>query len=107
MLALEIGERIQATLDARGMTQLDLAHDLRVAPSIVNRWCRGSSSPNVASVVRICEALEVSADYLLGREDPPHPTPPRAARATNVAAMADALAASSPPRQAKSNRRRP
>lgn len=49
-------------------TQQMLAKELGVSRSCVSMWETGESQPDNNTLVRIADILDVSTDYLLGRE---------------------------------------
>lgn len=66
--AREVGARIVKLLDECHMTQAELARNLGISRSMVNKYCKGLSAPSAALIVRISEVLGVSTDVLLGRD---------------------------------------
>ena len=53
-----------------GYTQKELADILFVNQIAVSQWERGVTTPNKASLTKLCELFHVSSDYLLGIESP-------------------------------------
>ena len=54
-----------------GRTEEDqqwLSEELGVSPSTVSKWCTNSSQPDVASLLKIADLLEVDIKELLVRE---------------------------------------
>lgn len=47
------------------MTQQELAEAVEVCQKDISRWENGKRTPGLDSLVKICRALEVSADDLL------------------------------------------
>ena len=80
----EMKDRIAAARKLAGLTQEQLGELLGVTRQAVSKWESGQTVPDAVTVARLCEALHVSADYvLLGREPeetdtqvPPAYTPP-------------------------------
>lgn len=60
-------ERLRMLREARQITQTRLSALLEVDPRVYNRWERGTSSPQLDTVVRIADLLQVSLDELAGR----------------------------------------
>lgn len=56
--------RLRARL--RLLNQRDVARELNMDPSTLNKYAAGTRSPDPDTLVRICRALGVSADELLG-----------------------------------------
>lgn len=58
--AVRLRERLKA------LNQRDVARELNMDPSTLNKYAAGTRSPDPDTLVRICRALGVSADELLG-----------------------------------------
>lgn len=67
----EFGQRLSALRQARGLTQVQLAATLRVSQRAISRLETVAEYPTVPLLVALCEALQTSADELLGRKPPP------------------------------------
>ena len=66
-----IGERVKAVREQRGMKQAELARRLGCSVNALSMLEHNTiSDPRASRIIGIAEALQVSADYLLGlRED--------------------------------------
>ncbi len=64
-----IGSRINSALALRGMKQKELAKILGVTDNTVSYYVSGARTPNAEQIIAIANALDVSADYLLGLTD--------------------------------------
>jgi transcriptional regulator with XRE-family HTH domain len=65
--------RMEAAMAAAGFTvHRHLALRLGVSPSQIKRWVEGTTTPEGATLERICAVLGVSAAYLLGTTDEQH-----------------------------------
>ena len=64
--ASDIGKRIRAIRQRRGLNQPQLAAQIGVTKNAVTNWETGLSRPDLATIPKICAALHVSADLLLG-----------------------------------------
>lgn len=62
------GERIKKLRLEHEMLQKDLANELNVNSSTVGYWERGKKEPDFNTLSRIADIFNVSADYLIGRE---------------------------------------
>ena len=60
-----MGMRIQAVRKERGLNQDQFAELLEVSKQTVSSIERGTKGTKLANFVKICQILEVSADYLL------------------------------------------
>ena len=68
-------KRLRMAREAKGFaSQQALADALGVAQSTIANWEGGRREPNYALTLRLCDCLQVSADYLLGRVDEPQGT---------------------------------
>ena len=60
--------RIKIVLAEKKRTNKWLSEQMGVKPSTVSKWCTNSSQPDVASLLKISDLLEVDIKELLGRE---------------------------------------
>ena len=60
--------RIKVVLVEKKRTNKWLADQMGVKPSTVSKWCTNSSQPDVASLLRIADLLEVDIKELIVRE---------------------------------------
>ena len=65
-----VGSRIKAVRISRGMSQADLAVEASVSLPLISNIERGQTGMQLETFVKVAEALQVSADYLL-RPDVP------------------------------------
>ncbi len=65
-----VGSRIKAVRISRGMSQADLAVEASVSLPLISNIERGKTRMQLETFVKVAEALQVSADYLL-RPDVP------------------------------------
>lgn len=63
---MNLGERIQALLEEKQITQRELAEKIHVAPNTINGYIKNRRHPDYATIARIAENLDTSSDYLLG-----------------------------------------
>ena len=66
---MDIAAKLSQLLERREMTQKALAIQIGVSATTVSKWCSGKSSIDSYHLGLVCEALDISADYLLGRTD--------------------------------------
>lgn len=62
------GGRLSGIRDKRGMSRELLAHKAGLTSATIYRWEQGKTDPPFRYVIRLADALEVSIDYLAGRE---------------------------------------
>ncbi len=75
---MEFHERIAAARRAAGLTQEQLGERVGVTRQAVSKWEAGTAMPDALTAARLCDALDVSADYLLlgkGETVPSAPEP--------------------------------
>ena len=63
------GEHLKIAMMRRGMTQADLAEETLVSPATISHYVKGKRGIYYETLVAICKALNVSADYLLGLKE--------------------------------------
>lgn len=66
-------ERLKAIREERYLSRSQLASILGVTKAAIARWESGSREPNFTRLVELCDALEITSDYLLGRTETPPP----------------------------------
>ena len=65
-----IGERVKAAREQRGIKQAELARKLGCSVNALSMLEHNTiSDPRASRIIGIAEALQVSADYLLGLRD--------------------------------------
>jgi len=60
--------RLKIVLVEQKKTSKWLSEELGVSPSTVSKWCTNSSQPDIASLLKIADLLEVDIKELLVRE---------------------------------------
>lgn len=63
------GKRLRAMRIKRNFTQPQLADMLNVALRTYQGYEGGTRSPSFSTLIKIADILDVSLDYLLGRDD--------------------------------------
>ena len=63
------GYRLRAARKHAGITQKELATLINAKHNSVSNWENGQNMPDPDTIVDICEALNVSANFLLGNEE--------------------------------------
>lgn len=67
--------RLKECLAQNGISQQKLAEKVGVSPSAVSKWIVAGNSIDSQNLLKVCQELKVSADYLLGLTDSPQTTP--------------------------------
>lgn len=65
----KFAERLRSILEYNNISQSSLARMIGLAQPTVNEYCNGKREPSFDILIKICKALDESADYLLGLED--------------------------------------
>lgn len=63
-------ERLKQRREELRLTQLEAAREIDIAPSSYSAYETGKQHPKIDVLVRICDKFNVSADWLLGVEQP-------------------------------------
>jgi len=64
-----LSNRLKQAITSKGITQRQLAVLCDTTEVSVSRWVRGKRIPDAEMLYKLCKALNVSADYLLGLSD--------------------------------------
>lgn len=64
--------RIKLVLVEKKKTSKWLSEQMRVTPSTVSKWCTNSSQPDLNSLLKIADLLEVDLRELIVREYKPY-----------------------------------
>jgi transcriptional regulator with XRE-family HTH domain len=59
-----LGQKVTIYRNRAGLTQVQLAKKLRVAPETVNRLERGKALPSIATVEKVARALDIDLSEL-------------------------------------------
>lgn len=61
--------RLKEVRNENKLSQRQLAKLLNFSQAMIALWESGERDPNTRDLIRLCQVLNVSADYLLGLED--------------------------------------
>lgn len=61
--------RIKEIRIEKKLTQKMLAQNAKISQSVLSQYENGQVEPTATAIIDLCDALEVSSDYLLGRSD--------------------------------------
>ena len=64
-----LGETIKNLRIERGLTQPQLAEKVGVSKGMISIWENNVNEPKASYIKALAEALDVTADYLLGLKD--------------------------------------
>lgn len=57
--------RLKLALDLRNISQVKFAEMIGINAITLNRYIKGTRTPNANVIVKICKTLNISADWLL------------------------------------------
>lgn len=61
-----MGERIRKAREAKGLYQAQLAEMIGVkSAGVISNWEKNLNKPDADKIIRLCQALDISASYLL------------------------------------------
>lgn len=63
------GDRLRRALANKNMTRQELAYKTMISEASIYLYLNNCVTPSAIYLKQICEALNVSADYLLGLEE--------------------------------------
>lgn len=75
---VEFKQRLGMARRERGLDPSELDAMAGLRPGAVSTYERGATGPSIESIRKLCGALHVSSDYLLGLSDYIYPTDMRA-----------------------------
>lgn len=65
----KFAERLKELRNEKDISQNELAKQLNISVACINRWENNLRTPNIDSLILLCEFFSCSADYLIGLED--------------------------------------
>ena len=65
---LDIGKRLSELRKAKNWSQSDLAKAVDASRDIIGKYERSENAPSIEMAMKLAEALDVTVDYLLGKE---------------------------------------
>ena len=69
MITLNIfPQRLKELRLEKGLTQTELANMLGISQKSYSHWETGKNEPNLENLIKLADLLEVSLDWLFGRE---------------------------------------
>lgn len=66
---MKIADRIKELRQESGLSQSALAKEISVSQKAIDYWERGVNEPKATYIIKIADFFDVSADYILGREN--------------------------------------
>lgn len=62
-------KRLQEQRVALGLSYQRLGDELELSGVAILKWEKGLAEPNLTNFIKLCQVLDISADYLLGLSD--------------------------------------
>lgn len=70
---MTLSESLKRFRSEYNLKQKDVAEKLKMKQPLYQRYESGETVPAVTFIIKLADAYDVTADYLLGRSDKPHP----------------------------------
>ena len=64
-----ISSTIKELRTEKGLSQAELAKQIKVSQKAIDYWERGVNEPKASYIIALADFFDVSADFLLGRKD--------------------------------------
>ena len=64
-----IKERLREEIINSGLTTVEITKRVGVTPEMVTQYCTTTKLPRLDTFAKLCRALDISADYVLGLKD--------------------------------------
>lgn len=65
------GDRLKNERENKGFTMSALGEAIGVAKQTINSYEKGEKQPTISNLIKLCEVLDCSSDYLIGLSDDP------------------------------------
>ena len=80
-MELKFGERLTELMDERKFSSNKLAKESNITVQTINRWKRNASKIYLLNLIKICDVLDCSIEFIIGLTDTvldyvPKPCPP-------------------------------
>ena len=62
-------KRLAEELESKSITQMNLAKKVGISHVMITQYLTTDKLPSLETFAKICKALDVSADYMLGLKD--------------------------------------
>ncbi|MDR3294194.1 MAG: helix-turn-helix domain-containing protein [Clostridiales bacterium] len=63
---MDIKKRLIEEINNSGMTTVELSKKVGVSPEMITQYKTTKKMPSLTAFAKLCEALDISADYILG-----------------------------------------
>ena len=64
-----IKQRLKEELKGLKLTTVEISKRVGVSPEMITQYCTTKKLPRLDTFAKLCQILEVSADYILGLKD--------------------------------------
>ena len=65
-MIVDIKARLREEIKRSGLTTVELARRVGVSSEMITQYCTTKKLPRLDTFARLCQVLDVSADYILG-----------------------------------------
>ena len=69
MLIMKWNEKLKQARETKQLTQIQVANNLKISRGAYANYEQGVHEPSLEMLRKICDLLDISADYLIGRID--------------------------------------
>lgn len=66
---VNLAKRLKEIRESMSLTQLEVSKGIKVERYIVSNWETGRTEPSLQDIKNLADFYQVTADFLLGRED--------------------------------------
>lgn len=78
MTKTDIAHRIRQLIETRGLTQAQVSAKSGLPPATISHFVSAFRTPGTSTLRKLADALDVSVEYLLGRDEEPKVAGPTA-----------------------------
>lgn len=68
-MELKLGERLTELMEERGISNEQLAEKTGIAVQTIRRWKKNASKIYLSNLIKICDVLQCSLEFLVGRTE--------------------------------------
>ncbi|MBO5394466.1 MAG: helix-turn-helix transcriptional regulator [Clostridia bacterium] len=65
----KFAKRLKELREEKGFSKTKLAKELNTTEANICRWENGTRSPNIDSIILLCQYFKCTSDYLIGLTD--------------------------------------
>ncbi|MBQ8443987.1 MAG: helix-turn-helix transcriptional regulator [Clostridia bacterium] len=65
----KFAQRLKELREERNLSKGKLAKELKISDTCISRWENGTRTPNIDSIILLCNYFKCTSDYLIGLSD--------------------------------------